>query len=63
MVFKLVEKLNGQSEELNDELTKKYEEGQTIRYLHWSITLKPLSELHVNRLIQSVLLDKDAVHG
>ncbi|OFX44731.1 MAG: hypothetical protein A2046_08520 [Bacteroidetes bacterium GWA2_30_7] len=28
MVFKLVEELNGLSEELNDELMKKYEEGQ-----------------------------------
>lgn len=28
MVFKLVEELNGQSQELNDELAKKYEEGQ-----------------------------------
>lgn len=28
MVFKLVEELNGQSKELNDELAKKYEDGQ-----------------------------------
>ena len=28
MVFKLVEELNGQSQELNDELAKKYEVGQ-----------------------------------
>lgn len=28
MVFKLVEELNGQSQELNDELAKKYEDGQ-----------------------------------
>ena len=28
MVFKLVEELNGQSQELKDELTKKYENGQ-----------------------------------
>mgnify|MGYP000947706054 FL=1 len=28
MVFKLVEELNGQSEELNNEIIKKYEQGQ-----------------------------------